>query len=136
MTPTEQYNKELYHYGVKGMKWGVRKNPAKAYAKAVRKKRKLDASVYYNTKNLEAQRRYHKQAEAQLAESQKDLSVKKAKMELATENYNRNKDQFLANAGKSDLFNKGVKLSKTPKFFITRVFRAIIRPTVELTVLL
>lgn len=25
MTSVEQYNKELYHYGVKGMKWGVRK---------------------------------------------------------------------------------------------------------------
>lgn len=25
---------ELYHYGVKGMKWGVRKDPSKAYAKS------------------------------------------------------------------------------------------------------
>ena len=25
MSPIETYNKELYHYGVKGMKWGVRK---------------------------------------------------------------------------------------------------------------
>lgn len=38
----EQNNQELQHYGVLGMKWGVRKNPSRAYAKAVKKKEKLE----------------------------------------------------------------------------------------------
>lgn len=33
----------LAHYGVLGMKWGVRKNPSKAGRKAVKKLRKIDA---------------------------------------------------------------------------------------------
>lgn len=33
---------ELQHYGVLGMKWGVRKNPSRAYSKAYQKKRKLE----------------------------------------------------------------------------------------------
>lgn len=32
---------ELYHYGVKGMRWGIRKNPSKAFIKASKKANRL-----------------------------------------------------------------------------------------------
>lgn len=42
---------ELYHIGVPGMKWGVRKNPSKTFYKATRKANKLrDKSVALNVK--------------------------------------------------------------------------------------
>lgn len=43
---------ELVHYGVLGMKWGVRKNPSRAYTKAVKKRTKLEnKAVNYNLRS-------------------------------------------------------------------------------------
>ena len=36
---------ELQHYGVIGMKWGVRRNPSKAYGRAMFKKKRIDNNI-------------------------------------------------------------------------------------------
>lgn len=38
-------NDELMHYGVKGMRWGVKHNPEKAFTKANAKYEKYQAKV-------------------------------------------------------------------------------------------
>lgn len=44
---------ELKHFGVVGMKWGVRKNPSRAYGKASKKANKLNrkAAIAFNKTN-------------------------------------------------------------------------------------
>lgn len=42
-------NNELMHYGVLGMKWGVRKDASRAHVKASKKLRKLDEKLQKRT---------------------------------------------------------------------------------------
>ena len=44
---------ELKHVGVVGMKWGVRKNPSRTYAKASKKLSKLDKKVQKKTSKVD-----------------------------------------------------------------------------------
>ena len=55
---------ELKHYGVLGMKWGVRKNPSQAFSKASKKASRLsDKYEKYSSKAATADAKAHKSGE-------------------------------------------------------------------------
>lgn len=105
-------NYELYHYGVLGMKWGVRKNPTKAYIKAKKKRDRLDrlakarnASLRRSTDLADRQRSYtdKQKHELELAKTRKDMDA--SNLDLAKRRYGDGRNDLfgfqLQNVGKA-----------------------------------
>ena len=88
MSITEQYNNELYHYGVKGMKWGVRKkytykdgSPTMKGHQRVNKMTDLETSAATGRNGQQIMAKYEKiktdaqkKADEQFIETQQKLS--------------------------------------------------------------
>ena len=77
-------NDYLAHYGVLGMKWGVRNDPYKAYKKATRKKVKLDVRAgKKQAKADKAQRRADKYGSNWYHQHRKAGRNRLAKMQIS-----------------------------------------------------
>lgn len=87
---------ELKHFGVVGMKWGVRKNPSKTYGKASKKANRL------NKKSVKAFNRVNKaNKKVESDPSNQQYIDKAAKKQFAYERKQKKADKWISSMEKT-----------------------------------
>ena len=107
MTPLD--HSELAHYGVLGMKWGVRKNPDRAYSKSIKKLRRIDSA--------------HAKAQARVAKAQKKGLENKAQ-KLANRSANLERKSVKLQSKSNRLYSKAGRYERKAEKYRDKAVRS------------
>lgn len=120
-----KYNDELQHYGVIGMKWGVRRgNASRAFAKSSNKAQKLHKkSIKKNLKSAKLQKKAFKKESRATTEKQyrkarkkqfkaTKLNLKSAKLQKKAMKWEKRMSKEFANVKVSDISQQDLEIGK------------------------
>lgn len=124
--------KDLKHYGVLGMKWGVRRNSSKAFAKASGKANKLDKkAVKLNYKSAKLQKKALNKEHAATNEKQfqkardiqfkaNKLNLKSAKLQKKSAKWVKRMENNFSNVKVSDISQEHLDAGKKYAYMLTK----------------